>query len=155
MLVLSTARLFSLNLPLRCRLVSPTYCKLQQLHYTLHVRSRGKQFVLFSSSPNVSFDFVSGNIRTSRENKTNWFPEGPDIKCFVIFLDFHFKSNKRITGVNQNCRLGTYNNTNLTRDTMANTRVFGLLTFYCVLTLINCFLLKYFYQVDHTTWCDG
>ena len=22
-------------------------------------------------------------------------PEGPDIKCFVIFLDFHFNSNKR------------------------------------------------------------
>ena len=21
--------------------------------------------------------------------QTNWFPEGPDIKCFVIFLDFH------------------------------------------------------------------
>ena len=31
----------------------------------------------------------------SRENKTNWFPEGPDIKCFVIFLDFHFNSNNR------------------------------------------------------------
>ena len=26
---------------------------------------------------------------SSRENKTNWFPEGPNIKCFVIFLDFH------------------------------------------------------------------
>ena len=48
-----------------------------------------------------------------RENKTNWFPEGPDIKCFVIFLDLHFNSNKRITGANQNSRLGTYNNTNL------------------------------------------
>ena len=24
----------------------------------------------------------------SRENKTKWFPEGSDIKCFVIFLDF-------------------------------------------------------------------
>ena len=45
----------------------------------------------------------------SRENKTNWFPEGPDIKCFVIFLDFHFISNKRIAGANQNSRLGTYN----------------------------------------------
>ena len=50
---------------------------------------------------------------SSRENKTNWFPAGPDIKCFVIFLDFHFNSNKRITGANQNSRLGTYNNTNL------------------------------------------
>ena len=33
----------------------------------------------------------------SRENKTNWFPEGPDIKCFVILLDFHFNSDKSIT----------------------------------------------------------
>ena len=41
------------------------------------------------------------------------FPEGPDIKCFVIFLDFHFNSIKRITGANQNSRLGSYNNTNL------------------------------------------
>ena len=49
----------------------------------------------------------------SRENKTNWFPEGPDIKCFVIFLDFHFNSNERITGANQNSPLDTYNNTNL------------------------------------------
>ena len=47
------------------------------------------------------------------ENKTNWFPEGPDIKCFVIFLDFHFNNNKRITGANPNSRLGTYSNTNL------------------------------------------
>ena len=39
-----------------------------------------------------------------RENKTKWFPVGPDIKRFVIFLDFHFKSNKRITGANQNSR---------------------------------------------------
>ena len=27
----------------------------------------------------------------------NWFPERPDIKCFVLFLAFHFNSNKRIT----------------------------------------------------------
>ena len=33
----------------------------------------------------------------SRENKSDWFPEGCDIKCFVIFIDFHFISNKRIT----------------------------------------------------------
>ena len=26
----------------------------------------------------------------SRENTTNWFPEGPDIKCSVTFLDFQF-----------------------------------------------------------------
>ena len=35
------------------------------------------------------------------ENKTNWFPEGPDIECFVLFLNFHFNSNKRITGANK------------------------------------------------------
>ena len=29
-------------------------------------------------------------------NKTNWFPEGPDIKSFLIFLDSHFNSVKRI-----------------------------------------------------------
>ena len=27
------------------------------------------------------------------ENKTNWFPEGLDIECFVIFLDFYFVFN--------------------------------------------------------------
>ena len=52
-------------------------------------------------------------LQIPRENKTKWFPEGPDIKYFVIFLDFHFNSNKKITGANQNSRLGTYNNTNL------------------------------------------
>ena len=75
-------------------------------HYTLNVRSRGKQFCFPESH------------QDSRENKTNWFPEGPDIKCFVIFLDFHFNSNKRITGENQNSRLGTYNNTNLILKTL-------------------------------------
>ena len=53
-----------------------------------------------------------GKHQDSRENKTNWFPEGTEIKCF-IFLDFHFNSNKRITGANQNSRLGTYKNKNL------------------------------------------
>ena len=33
----------------------------------------------------------------SRKNKSDWFPEGSDIKYFVIFIDFHFISNKRIT----------------------------------------------------------
>ena len=72
-------------------------------HYTLNVRSRGKQFC-FPESPDVRL----GKHQDSRENKTNWFPEEPDIKCFVIFLDFHFNSNKRITEANQNSRLGTY-----------------------------------------------
>ena len=29
------------------------------------------------------------------ENKTNSHPEGPDINCFVVFLDLHFNSNKK------------------------------------------------------------
>ena len=66
---------------------------------------------------NSQFCFPESH-QDSRENKTNWFPEGPDIKCFVIFLDFHFNSNKRITGENQNSRLGTYNNTNLILKTL-------------------------------------
>ena len=45
--------------------------------------------------------FVEGNIRTQRENETKQFPEGPYIKCFVIYLDFpfnnHSKTNKQTT----------------------------------------------------------
>ena len=81
--------------------------------YTLNIRSRGKQLVLFSRESWCFPRRSRGKHQDSRENKTNWFPEGPDIKCFVIFLDFHFNSNKRITGAYQNSRLGTYNNTNI------------------------------------------
>ena len=78
-------------------------------HYTLNVRSRGKKFC-FTENPSWCFPRRSqGNPQDWRKNKTNWFPEGPDIECFVIFLDFHFNSNKRITGAKQNSRLGTYN----------------------------------------------
>ena len=45
----------------------------------------------FSKSPDVYQDFVLGNLRDFREKKTNWFPEGPYIKCFVIHLNFPFK----------------------------------------------------------------
>ena len=48
-------------------------------YYTRNVRSRKSQSVLFSQE----------SIRT-RGKKITWFPEGPDIRCFVIFLDFHF-----------------------------------------------------------------
>ena len=44
-----------------------------------------------SDSKGNSFGFPSGLVCYTavfsvilRENKTNWFPEGPDIKCFVI-----------------------------------------------------------------------
>ena len=74
---------------------------------TLNVRSRGEQLVLCSWE-----SWCSGKHQDSWETKTNWFLERPDSKCFVIFLDSHFNSNKRITGANQNSLLGTYNNTN-------------------------------------------
>ena len=60
--------------------VTPKNLKARE-YYTLNVRSRGKQFASLTSSR---------KHQDSRENKTNWFPEGPGIKCFVIFLDFHF-----------------------------------------------------------------
>ena len=44
---------------------------------------------------------VEGNIRSRGTTKTNSFPEGPYIKCFVIYLDFpfnnHSKTNKQTT----------------------------------------------------------
>ena len=45
--------------------------------------------------------------KDSGESKTYRFPKEPDIKCFVIFLDFHFNMDRKITGANQNSRLGT------------------------------------------------
>ena len=58
-------------------------------YYTLNVRSRRKQLVLFSQE-SWCFPRGLGKHQDSWENKTNWFPEGPDIKYFVIFPDFHF-----------------------------------------------------------------
>ena len=56
--------------------------KLNIIHLNVKSRARGNSFVF-------------PRVLMSRENKTNWFPEGPCIKCFVISLDFHFNSNKR------------------------------------------------------------
>ena len=77
------------------------------IYYALNVCSRGKHLVLFSRAR-----LRLGKHQDSRGNKTNWFPEGPDIERFVIFLDFHFNSDKRITAANQNSLLGSYKNTN-------------------------------------------
>ena len=46
--------------------------------------------------PRETVTFVSrrGKHQDSRENKTNWFPEGPYIKCFVIYLDFPLNNHK-------------------------------------------------------------
>ena len=105
--------------------------------YTLNVRSRGKQVVLFSQD--------------SRENKTNWFPEGRDIKSFVLYLDLYFNSNKRIsriTGANQNSRLGTYNNTNLILKTTEWMfyKVLSLYYLHRFLPLAAVSLLGWFYK---------
>ena len=35
-------------------------------------------------------EMKSRELQDSRENRTNWFPKGHDIECFVIFLDFYF-----------------------------------------------------------------
>ena len=97
-------------------------------HYTLNVRSRGIKSWCF---PRVRL----GKHQNSRENKTNWFPEGPDIKCFVIFLDFHFNSNKRITGANQNSRLGTqqhkFNSQNCWMNDLQSTFLIIICTSFC------------------------
>ena len=42
----------------------------------------------------------------SRENKTTWFPEGPYIKCFVIYLGFHIaKTKKQRQRAGNNCAI--------------------------------------------------
>ena len=41
-----------------------------------------------------------------RENKTNQFPEGPYIKCFVIYLDFYIaKTSKQRRRAGNNCAI--------------------------------------------------
>ena len=81
------------------------------IQYTLNVRSQWKQLVVFSQE-SWCFPWRNwGKHQDSRENKTNWFPKGPDIKHFVSRLSL--QQQQKITGVNQNSRRGTYNNTNL------------------------------------------
>ena len=48
----------------------------------------------FLESPDVSRDEVEGNIdQDSRENKRNQFPEGLNMKCFIMYLDFPFNNH--------------------------------------------------------------
>ena len=46
--------------------------------------------------------------------KANWFSEGPYLRCFVIFLVFHFNSNKRIprVSIKKNYKAHKYNSQN-------------------------------------------
>ena len=62
-----------------------------------------------------SLDVSRDEVEDSRENKTNWFSEGPD-DISRLSLQQQQKNNRP---VNQNSRLGTYNNTNLILKTIA------------------------------------
>ena len=78
-----------------------------------------EQLLIFSNSFFVIF--WSPGMTTVYINNEAF--SSPDIKCFVIFLDFHFNvlnTNKRVllSGANQNSRPGTYKNTNLTLKTI-------------------------------------
>ena len=61
--------------------VSPHYVK----QYTLNVRSRGKQLVLFSESPDVSRDEVLRNIRTRGKTKLTGFPRDLTLSVLLYF----------------------------------------------------------------------
>ena len=101
------------------------------------MRSRGKQLVLFSRESWCFPRQILGKHQHSRENKTNWFPEGREIKCFVIFLDFHCNilqqpQKNTLSGANQNSGLVAYKNTNLilkTTEWMVY-KVVSLFTFF-------------------------
>ena len=62
-------------------------------YYTLDVRSRGKQLVLFSFKCWCSLHFVSGNTRTHGKTKLTSFPEGTYTKYCVIFMRFSLKQS--------------------------------------------------------------
>ena len=47
----------------------------------------GNSQFCFPESPDVSRDDVKGTSGLE-EDKTNCFPKGPDVKCFVRFLNF-------------------------------------------------------------------
>ena len=58
--------------------------------YIIHLMygPEGKQLVLFSRESWCFPRRSRGKHQDSRENITNWFPKGPYITCFVIYLDF-------------------------------------------------------------------
>ena len=78
--------------------------------YTVNVWSRGKQLVLFSPESWCFPRQSRGKHQDSREKKTNYFPEGPYIKCFVTYLDFPLNShiakrNKQRRRAGNNCAI--------------------------------------------------
>ena len=59
--------------------------------------------LLMSDPESLMFaETVSRKTSVLKGKQNELFPEGPDIKFFVIFLNFHFNGNWRITGANQN-----------------------------------------------------
>ena len=77
----------------------------------------GNSLFCFPESPEVSLDFVSGNIRTRRTTKQTGFLRDLTLSVLLhtciyisrLWLQHQQKNNR----ANQNNRLGTYNNTNL------------------------------------------
>ena len=60
--------------------------------------------------------FSQASLQATRPLKDH--PCNTDIKCFVIFLDFHLRTSTatkklRLSAANQNSRLSSYKNTNL------------------------------------------
>ena len=60
--------------------------------------------------------FSQASLQATRPLKDH--PRNTDIKCFVIFLDFHLRTSTatkklRLSAANQNSRLSSYKNTNL------------------------------------------
>ena len=71
------------NISLRSSCMHRNKVTQQSWLYTLNVRSRGKQLVLFSRESWCFPRQSRGKHQDSRESKINWFPEGPDIKCLL------------------------------------------------------------------------
>ena len=77
--------------------------------------NEGNSQFCFPKSPDVSRDEVEGNISTRGKTKPTGFPRDLTLSVLLYFQTFtstYFNSNKRITGANQNSRLGTYKKTN-------------------------------------------
>ena len=54
----------------------------------------GNSQLCFPENPDVSRDEVEGNIRTQGKTNLNQFPEGPHIKCFVIYIQTFMQQNQ-------------------------------------------------------------
>ena len=48
--------------------------------------------------------FGTVEMRRGQLLQANWFPEGTDIKCFVIFLDFYINSDKELKKECKQCQ---------------------------------------------------